>query len=162
MIKWDYSYFGKFRDMMKNIASTPPNPLFTVAYFGYTTICRSLWESKNYNFNCTNDRNQTPLYIASSRDHTGVVNFLLSHNADVNHISHQGDNNPMIAAIEANNVDVLELLLRALTVARSKLNENILFLGCLRGTREVVESLLTHDTYLTITEAMVMAAASNF
>jgi hypothetical protein len=80
--------YSVFRNDIERLRSTPPNALFAAAYFGFKNVCSHLWEPNTFDLNCTNDAQETPLYLASSRGHTATVRLLLQNGADVNHPTH--------------------------------------------------------------------------
>jgi predicted acetyltransferase len=157
----DESIHNVFRDIIYRIRSTPPNPLFAAAYFGFEKVCGHLWEPNTFNPNCTNDAQETLLFVASIKGHTATVRLLLQNGADVNHPTHRDETAPLLAAIQAHNSEVLDLLLDAGAIFNSTEYPSIVLAGTLFGNGAVMQLLLRRDASVEITEAVVTAAAKN-
>jgi ankyrin repeat protein/predicted acetyltransferase len=150
-----------FRRKIQRLRSTPPNPLFAAAYFGFKKVCSHLWEPNTFDPNCTNDAQQTLLYLASREGHTATVRLLLQNGADLNHPTHRDDTAPLLAAIWRHSSEVLDLLLDAGAIFNSTRYSSIVLAGALNGNGAVMQLLFQRDASIEITEAVVSAAARN-
>jgi ankyrin repeat protein len=150
-----------FEDQIEALWSTPPNPLFAAAYFGFKKVCSHLWEPNTFDPNCTNDAQETLLYVASMQGHTATVRLLLQNGADVNHPTHQDEKAPLLAAIEGHNSKVLDLLLNAGAKFNCIQYPSIVLAGASVGNGAVMKQLLRRDASIEITEPIVFAAARN-
>ena len=101
---------SEFRIGIRRLKSTPPNPLFAAAYFGFK-VCSHLWEPNTSDPNCINNAQETLLYVASSQGHAATVRLLLNGGADINRPAHRGNTAPLLVAIRRHNSKVLDLLL---------------------------------------------------
>jgi predicted acetyltransferase len=156
------SIYYLFRDIIYRLRSTPPNPLFAAAYFGFKKVCSHLWEPNTFNPNCTNDAQETLLFVASRKGHTATVRLLLQNGADVNHPTHRDETGPLLAAIQGHNSEVLDLLLDAGAIFNSTEYPSIVLAGTSFGNGAVMQLLLRRDASVEITEAVVAAAADNW
>jgi ankyrin repeat protein len=87
--------------------------LHYAARFGIEPIVEELVRAKA-NVNAIDNYTATPLWYASRHRHIGTVRFLLSNDADPNVVSKPTvRGSPLIAAIEANHSDIVQLLLEA-------------------------------------------------
>jgi predicted acetyltransferase len=150
-----------FQDTIRRLRSTPPNPLFAAAYFGFKKGCSHLWEPNTFDPNCTNDAQETLLYLASSQGHTATVRLLLQNGADINHTIHRDEKAPLLAAIQGHHSKVLDVLLDAGAKFNSTEYPNIILAGASVGNGAVMQQLLQRDASIKITEAVVIAAARN-
>jgi hypothetical protein len=134
------------------------NPLFAAAYFGFKS---HLWELSNFDPNCTNDAQETLLYVASSQGHTATVRLLLRKGADVNHPAHRDEKAPLLAAIRDHNSEVLNLLLDEGAIFNSTRYPSIVQAGISIGNGAVMQQLLQRDASVEITDAVITAAEGN-
>jgi predicted transcriptional regulator len=157
--------YSVLRNVIRRLRSTPPNALFAAAYFGFKNVCGHLWEPNAFDPNCTNDAQETPLYLASSRGHTATVRLLLQNGADINHPTHREttyrDTAPLTAAIRLHNSKLLDLLLDAGAIFTGTEYHSIVLTGAFCGNGVVMQQLLQRDASIEITEDIVIAAAEN-
>jgi predicted acetyltransferase len=149
------------RNRIQRLWSTPPNPLFAAALFGFK-VCGYLWEPNTFDPNCTNDAQETLLYLASLDGNTATIRLLLQNGADINHPAHRDDTAPLLAAIERHDPKVLDLLLDAGAIFIGTGYPSMVLAGASAGNGAVMQLLLQRDATIEITEAVVTAAARNW
>jgi predicted transcriptional regulator len=149
------------RNRIQRLWSTPPNPLFAAALFGFK-VCGYLWEPNTFDPNCTNDAQETLLYLASLDGNTATIRLLLQNGADINHPAHRDDTAPLLAAIERHDPKVLDLLLDAGAIFIGTGYPSMVLAGASAGNGAVMQLLLQRDASIEITEAIITAAAGNW
>ena len=93
-----------------------------------------------------------PLWIAASRNHGKLAEYLLQCNADVDLTTNEGTTSLFIAA-DRNNFGVLKILLRYganVNLRHEQLNTTALWIACQRGYLHIVEILHKHGADINI------------
>ncbi|XP_050511989.1 putative ankyrin repeat protein RF_0381 [Diabrotica virgifera virgifera] len=110
------------------------------AYYNRFSILRLLLKNEKL----INQRDlDTSLHIAAEQDHSGVVELLLKHEANIEYENNDGET-PLLSAVKYENEDIVEILIEegAYVNARDNFDRTSLHIACEEGFLRIVKLLL--------------------
>jgi ankyrin repeat protein len=97
------------------------------------------------------DRQEQPLRLAVSRNHSGIVESLIDHGADINYCCDPNNNTALMGAVSEGHQEITTLLLSkgAEPDLKNEAGRTALMNAAMQGRNEMVKLLITHgcDTH---------------
>jgi ankyrin repeat protein len=143
-------YIHEEPELIDSIVKWECTPLMFASYWGKDTMVELFLKNGADMYKFRHENGRLSLHLATLQKHTDVVNVLISNGMDVN-VKDGADKTALVYAIEENNKEIIELLLKhnAKLPEEKDIINQVLHSAVLYGLQNIAEELLKNGASLT-------------